>query len=298
MSKLKLWAHRHLPYPAKRALAAVMAQSFYRPDPRVNAFRQKYLQLNQGCDRKQIRMRSDVSFLAEEESIEAFQWFCWRSPQMVAEYDLFLEVSRNCRWFLDVGASHGVYSLSFCALDSEKKALAVDPSPLAQHFLNRNIALNHFEARLQTEVCAAGEGSTIFRARRNWHHVEATLEDDAEVFEAQPIDAICTRHRLVPDLVKIDVEGFELHAVRGAREVLGRGPCLFIEIHPDLTFKLGYDHVCVFDELSAMGYEIEDVMSGRLDRRAFGSKHHTFFSICRPIARASSWFPKFSAPVT
>jgi len=91
-----------------------MSWTCYRPDPRIDAFRQSYLELNAGRDRNQIRMRLDVSFRAEEESIDAFQWFCWRSPSMVAEYDLFLEVSRNYRFLLDVGASHGVYALSFC----------------------------------------------------------------------------------------------------------------------------------------------------------------------------------------
>jgi hypothetical protein len=56
-------------------------------------------------------MRSNLCFFPEEESIEAF--WCWRNPEMAAEYYLFQEVSRNSRWFLDVGASHGI-----CALDS------------------------------------------------------------------------------------------------------------------------------------------------------------------------------------
>jgi hypothetical protein len=74
--------------------------------------------------------------------------------------------------------------------------------------------------------------------RKVWHHLEAVPAtaagpDDLRV-PVMTIDAILERERYEPDLIKLDVEGYELQAVRGASGFLRRNPVdLFIEIHPD-----------------------------------------------------------------
>src|SRR5260370_813462 len=47
------------------------------------------------------------------------------------------------------------------------------------------------------------------------------------------IDAFCASSCVVPDLIKIDIEGFEIHALRGARQTLaGQRPIVLVEMHP------------------------------------------------------------------
>jgi hypothetical protein len=49
--------------------------------------------------------------------------------------------------------------------------------------------------------------------------------------EVVSLDDYCRLHNIWPDAVKIDVEGFEEHVLRGAREVVERARHLVLEWH-------------------------------------------------------------------
>jgi FkbM family methyltransferase len=59
---------------------------------------------------------------------------------------------------------------------------------------------------------------------------------------ATSIDAFCAEQRIAPTVIKIDVEGAELAALRGARATIARAGSrlqLFVEMHPQLWPGLG-----------------------------------------------------------
>jgi len=281
MSQLNLWAKTHLPAPVTAALRALRALTF-KPDPIDKVNRDRFDVLNASCPAGAIRMRKNLQINVHPEAYESFQWFCWRSGFMKREYDYFLDYAAKSKRFLDVGACHGVYSLSFCIMNPEGCAVAVDPSPMAQEILQDNIRLNGLSGRIIPVARGAGNHAGSMNVRRNWHHVEATTDPNAETVPIDRIDEICNKQNFVPDLMKIDVEGCELFALQGADRVLRSHPPLLLEVHPEYTQNLGYHHVKVYEELDERGYEVVDVMRGRLDREKFSSVHHTFFTICTP----------------
>ena len=83
-------------------------------------------------------------------------------------------------------------------------------------------------------------------AKPNWHHLEAN-SNGAVAVDTISVDTMCEEYACSPDLVKIDVEGFEFYVLQGAAHVLTRRPVVYLEIHPQLTAKLGYDHTKCFD---------------------------------------------------
>jgi hypothetical protein len=70
--------------------------------------------------------------------------------------------------------------------------------------------------------------------------------------EVTTIDEFCERTGLVPDWMLIDIEGFEIEALRGARRVIGeraRALGLVVEMHPDVWRGTRDEAVQLFDEL-------------------------------------------------
>ena len=281
MSRLKLYAHTRLPERAVSWLESVRRRS-YQGNPSTPAAHSRFMQLNEPGQSGLITMREGIQFHTHSESFHSFQWFCWRSPEMVQEYDQFVSDCSGKSTLLDVGACHGVYSLTFLSLNSRGGAIAVEPSPAAREILEYNIAANRLRDRIEIVSDAAGGNDGTMYAMPNWHHLEAKKNSRGAVaVSTRSIDAICDEYACMPDLMKVDVEGFELYVLQGARSVLSRRPVVYLEIHPQLTSKLGYDHTKCFDLMSQMDYEIAEVNGRPMTRKEFRQRHHTFFTVCR-----------------
>lgn len=97
--------------------------------------------------------------------------------------------------------------------------------------------------------------------------VEAAFVSDEEDETSVTIDGLARRH-FVPDLIKLDIEGGEVAALRGARTVLtDRKPAIQLEVHgADIEWE------CL-DLLRSAGYAPPTVV----DRRTWLPEH-------RPIA--------------
>jgi hypothetical protein len=94
--------------------------------------------------------------------------------------------------------------------------------------------------------------------------VEADEPSTAATHEvrALSIDQFCAEHRLEPRVIKIDVEGAELAALRGARSMIaaaGAGLQLFVEMHPHLWPRLGISADDVRRECEAQGLVAESL---------------------------------------
>jgi hypothetical protein len=135
MSRLKLYAHTRLPERAVRWLEAARRLS-YKGNPSTRSAHSNFIQLNEPRQLGLITMREGIQFLTHDASFDSFQWFCWRSSDMIKEYDRFVSDCAGKSTLLDVGACHGIYSLTFLSLNPAGRVVAVEPSPAPVKFLN------------------------------------------------------------------------------------------------------------------------------------------------------------------
>lgn len=128
----------------------------------------------------------------------------------------------------DVGANIGFFSVLVGGLGA--RVVALEPAPDNARRIRRNAELNGFAVEVVEAAVwdEAGEGTLVSGGSRSEWHVEpgpgvvcVTLDQIAELHGA-------------PDVIKIDVEGAEARALRGATAVLARRPKLVIcEIHDE-----------------------------------------------------------------
>jgi FkbM family methyltransferase len=126
--------------------------------------------------------------------------------------------------FLDVGANVGMYSVWVAGVTGAK-SIAFEPVPETHETLIKNVRLNSLDDLITTHRVAAGDapGSVQMTASQGGldHIVTGDAESGATVrVEVATVDSFCAD--IAPIAAKIDVEGFEMHALRGMAEVLGK----------------------------------------------------------------------------
>jgi FkbM family methyltransferase len=151
---------------------------------------------------------------------------------------------------LDVGAQFGLYSmLAARHIGAEGRIFAFEPSPETVAVLRRHLTNNGMTERVEIVQAAVGpeEGEVTFYMAST--HPENTIAPRvggppnlAPVkVKAVTVDGFCRQLQLKPTILKIDVEGWELQVLRGARGVV-QDPALTIcvEMHPYAWESAGY----------------------------------------------------------
>ena len=142
---------------------------------------------------------------------------------------------------------------------------AFEPSPQALKGLIRHVALNALEAVVKPIGAAVadrnGTADLIVASTAGESRLAGSAERRASVkVPTVTIDNFCAREGIQPALIKIDVEGAELAALRGARETVRRGGealALFVELHPSIWTLTGVARADFASELDLQGLRME-----------------------------------------
>lgn len=173
--------------------------------------------------------------------------------------------------FFDIGANLGYYSLKLRKeLGPRFEAHAFEPFPSTFERLQRNVALNGFGGsvyaqRVGLSDVAGAAGFEVNAKNSGGNSLGAVVEGQAST-PTVTLDGWCEREGIVPDLVKVDVEGFEGRVLQGGREVLSKHrPPLLIEIMPPNLRAKGSSPAEVRDLLESFGYRLHEIHRDRLE---------------------------------
>jgi FkbM family methyltransferase len=126
--------------------------------------------------------------------------------------------------FVDIGANVGSYTILACAAKGAK-GMCFEPVPSTFERLMDNLRINDLVGRVEARNVGLSdeEGDLAFTSEEDTtNHIVAGDEQASNVVRVKvlPLDAIL--EGATPSLLKIDVEGFEMRVLAGARRVLGR----------------------------------------------------------------------------
>jgi FkbM family methyltransferase len=147
--------------------------------------------------------------------------------------------------FYDIGANAGYYSLIASKIvGPDGRVIAFDPVPKNAETVREQIALNGFDERCKVERLAVSGASGSFsfvidEVNANSHlseHNVPHLKNTGQVIEvaAVTLDEYAAGNPR-PALIKMDIEGAEVDALKGARELLSSAdaPTCLISTHSD-----------------------------------------------------------------
>ena len=146
---------------------------------------------------------------------------------------LFFERSIRRTWHIaDVGANQGLYTVYFSRQAAEGRVYAFEPDPKLSAKLTENIQRNSVvNVSLFNAAAAARKGKLPLQAGRFNRGDNRIVSNKATSSRTVEVDAIPLDHAvsgLHLDLLKIDVQGFEVEVLRGAERLMQANPDLLI----------------------------------------------------------------------
>jgi FkbM family methyltransferase len=156
----------------------------------------------------------------------------------------------------DIGAHQGVVAMILAHAVAPGEVLAVEAVAHNVRVAERNLALNAItNVTVEHSAISDSDGEVYVPGGFN-AHISSTAGAGLHAVPAVTIDALASRHG-APDIVFVDVEGFELRALAGARRVLADiRPRWFVEVHVGVGLEdAGGSAGEVIGTLASSGYD-------------------------------------------
>lgn len=152
-------------------------------------------------------------------------------------------MARRAETILDVGANAGIYSLAALAVQPKAKVHAFEPTPDIANRLRATAKLNVLDHLYVHEVAVSTRAGTAtlrrFRGELGTNEgmnfiSEAHADADDETVQTVSLDQFCKDHSIDKvDLLKIDIQGHEYAALKGAEQLIRAGSIdtIFMELN-------------------------------------------------------------------
>ncbi len=170
-------------------------------------------------------------------------------------------ILRDDMTIIDIGANIGYYVMTEATTIKAKKILAIEPNPVNYDNLKANIELNGCKNIVCRNVAASDEnGNLPFYISKCSNICSLTPRTDCEKIIDVPVarlDDLAEEFDLGKiDMVRMDIEGYEIHALPGMMKILEKSkPWICMEYHSTLINDV--EREVFVSTLENLGYKLK-----------------------------------------
>lgn len=187
--------------------------------------------------------------------------------------EMLVEALQSAKCFVDVGAHLGWYTCLAAKHMPSGSVYSFEMDDLTFALLEMNIAINNL-ANVNVYNMAVSDSSDVVRYEREIKRpsperrlmLDTKDEKSAGSVSVNSVmlDDFLKRNGVVPDLIKVDVEGAEMNVLLGMRQILhDEKPILFLEIHPPNLHYFNTSTSAILSLLIENGYRVFEIESMR-----------------------------------
>ena len=209
------------------------------------------------------RVRDTVSFFLTDEAY-SHDWFY---PRYAGEklhepvaVELLVDNLTADSTFVDVGAHLGYFSI--IAAQRAKRVFAIEAQEMMVSRIHRNACANHLR-NVHTMLAAAGSEPGFAEFAKSAGPGGSVSSGSGNLVPVVRLDDYFTGD-LMPSVIKIDTEGYEMNVLRGCTNILKKKVKLIIEVHQKMR-DFGDDPYEFYDLLVHHGYKVRAVSHRRED---------------------------------
>ena len=169
-------------------------------------------------------------------------------------------ILRDDMTIVEIGANIGYFTLEEDTHVNVRMIVAIEPNPASYELLSQNVCLNDAMANLYNVGISDTDGTLPFYISKHSNISSITPRADYEKKIDVPVmklDTLLDREKIeAVDLIRMDIEGHEINALRGMSETLAKHrPWLCLEYHTPVISK--EDREFFISTLEALDYELK-----------------------------------------
>lgn len=168
--------------------------------------------------------------------------------------------------FFDIGANQGYYSILASKLVGDKgKVVAFEPDPNAFKILQKNkrdniIILNYAVSNINSKIPFYSFGvlstlSSLVETQVKEIEIKRKIKPSIVTVNAITLDSFCSDYKIFPNYIRLDIEGSEVFALKGAEEILNKQNLVIISEIWFRNSKIYTLHKEAVEFLTKLGYK-------------------------------------------
>jgi FkbM family methyltransferase len=203
----------------------------------------------------------------------------WSNSEKNVGFKKYYQLAKHSRCILDIGSHIGLTVMPV-SLICKNQLHSFELSPTNFKLLKKHIIKNNITNVALNNYCVGDKCKKILIkdsliSTPNFNLV--TLSDSffckKLIIDMITIDKYVKEKNILPDLIKIDVEGYEYFVLKGCKDTIKKfNPKIVLSYHPNLINQYGINQMDFFNLLNKLNLRIFDI-DGNVPRKLKNSDY-------------------------